>query len=367
MSRFCLFLAACFLCVSASASRNYQASNSAGGFTLYSSPSFAISQGCISELIKAGLPYTVVKVGGSDDWAAIALASGIATAVTGTSVSFTCQTYSGGTVYGTAVSHVVVVQTCPTIGTPTFAIMRTTIATWNPAADPAATSANAMPNPQCSNQCVVEHPTGVAGGAVCEGYVAPGVTPAVGVVEWVICQSHVGFVYTGASCNYTGADYLSMAETSTDMPADAVATQPNAVAATAVDVSATCLDADANGYDDDSGIACSVLAAAQLDAMTSAQKAQMEAIGTGSSIAGDVNTLAAVSGGIFAFPQALMNFLNPPSTCNFQFALNALPMLAALNLTVGWCDVKSSVEPFLAFGMWVITVFVSAGFFQKVD
>lgn len=355
------------LSITANAGRQYGYNQASGGQVITFSAATAVDLACAAALQNAGYAGGVRKVGGSTDWHQIAFDAGLTTTLNyGDTATFICQRYDGATVTTTALGAVRVIQSCPANGTMATAIMRTTIATYDVTVYPVSTSTDVMPNPQCSNSCVIEHPTGTQT-AICDGYVAAGVTPAVGVAEWVVCGFSVGFVFTGASCNYTGANYSGMALTATDMPASYDSTNPAGATTSAVNTSETCVDADANGYDDDSRVACSVLAAAQLDALTSAKKQQMSDVGTGATMSGDVNALAGQNGGIFAWPQALLNFLNPPSTCEFQFVLNALPMLAAMNVTAGWCTYKAALEPFLAFGMWVITIFVSAGFFQRVS
>lgn len=366
MRRFFVALLLTVCAFNSNAARNYQAANLPAGYMLHVSAAQAVASGCVSEITKDNLPYSSIKVGGSDDWTAIS--AGLAASSIGTTIIYVCQAYSGATLSGTASSSVTVVQTCPLAETPATSIDYTYIATYDPTGVQPATTTTPVPNPQCSNKCVIQRPAGGAG-LTCELYAAAGVTPAVGVGVWSLCAPHNGFVYTSASCNYTGADYTGVTDTSTDFPNNATPIDDFAGQGTtlAVDTSTTCLDANANGYDDDTGVACSVLAAAQIDALTELKKQQMDNVGTGATMSGDVNTLAAQSGGIFAWPQVLLNFLNPPSTCEFQFVLNALPMLAALNVTAGWCSIKTAVEPFLAFGMWVITIFVSAGFFQRVS
>jgi len=228
-----------------------------------------------------------------------------------------------------------------------------------------ATATGTVANPQCRAGCVVQHPSGGAA-LLCKGYLDPTHVVEVGAPIWVACAADTLAIAcnAGSQVTYdtTAEKPLGYAEINPDVPPTTGSGEPTKLG-TPVDTSTSCVDNDGDGKDDTTHTACALGAATALAAIRSSKLAELNAIGTGDSLAGDLATAAAANGGMFSIPDSLASFLNPDASCNYTFTL---PMGLGDVTTDKWCAIKTIVEPYLAFFMWVLTVFVLMSQWRRV-
>lgn len=238
------------------------------------------------------------------------------------------------------------------------------------------TAATSPTNPQCQSGCAVSAPSGLTTGHVCSAFRDPTEAWIVGAPVWVSCLGGgaTPITKTGESCNMPSADYLAMTAGPVMplgyVPAGPGEEEPPASGPDAlgkpVDTTAVCVDANGNGLDDNTGDACSVQAAAALKVITDGKTSEMTQVGQGATVQGDVVALSNQNGGWFQMPTALGQLLDPPASCAFDFVIPAWAGFGGLTVATGWCAIKTTVEPFLAFAMYILTMFVAFSQFKRV-
>lgn len=130
---------------------------------------------------------------------------------------------------------------------------------------------------------------------------------------------------------------------------------------------ADCTDADADGVDDATGDICGLTGDREkvhrdyLDGLRSVGAG----IGAGTSTLSD---FAAKFGGIFELPGSILGYLNTAPTCTMTIDWESLGgwLGGATGLqAVDWCAVKGRIEPYLNFGMYIMTVFALYTIFYR--
>jgi hypothetical protein len=241
------------------------------------------------------------------------------------------------------------------------------------------TAATAVPNPQCAAGCIVERPTGTPS-YTCSAFLDPTQAPrSVGDSVWVSCTGGT-IEQTGQTCYHTGSDNEGLA-LSVSKPTGYTAEDGEegegeegggGELGTPVDTTAVCNDANGDGIDDGTEAACSVQAAAAIKALSDAQVGALTEVGTGSTMLGDVTALSNASGGWFTFPASISTLLDPPASCNVPLLIPTISFPGGATFggstqtVTGWCAIKTEVEPFLAFGMYILTCFVAFAQFKRV-